>query len=390
MKVFKNSKRAKNNEPQPDFPSKLAPIHYDVKIDDLIFDPVSTEVIFYNPGTESIYEPLIAQNIESIEKIFADKGKNFIYLPKFNEQLQGDALKQRIEYEVPSWKGDVLAKSGALTYSDIKKAYGIPDDVQSPCLVRCMTPDTDRELRGWAGRYDPEKMSLGDAALSFSICILESQDKESLLSELRTYARHCYSPGVFYSIKPDKVREAEIEGEPADERFDDDIYLIGKEIRDRVKTLKSKGLSLYAIKRLVGEFYDNPSPLFIDKHNKILLPDYNNKEIKLSPIHKAVFFLFLKHPEGIYFKDLPNYRAELGKIYRSSTGRNDPDAIDESLDKLTDPLDNSINEKCARIKNAFVAEFKEDLAKWYFIDGRKGEKKTIKLPRDLVTWEIQE
>ena len=64
--------------------------------------------------------------------------------------------------------------------------------------------------------------------------------------------------------------------------------------------------------------------------------------------------------------------------------------VTDSINKLTDPYDNSINEKCARIKNAFVSEFREEVAQWYFIDGNRGEKKTIKLPRELVTWEIKD
>ena len=100
--------------------------------------------------------------------------------------------------------------------------------------------------------------------------------------------------------------------------------------------------------------------------------------------------MFLRHPEGIYFKDLGNYRDELSKIYNEITGRDDVAAIEESINKLTDPFDNSINEKCARIKNAFVSEFREEVAQWYFIDGNRGDKKTIKLPRELVTWEIKD
>jgi hypothetical protein len=48
---------------------------------------------------------------------------------------------------------------------------------------------------------------------------------------------------------------------------------------------------------------------------------------------------------------------------------------------------NSINEKCARIRSAFIREFDESLAKNYFVTGERGEPKKISLPRDLVVWE---
>ena len=54
---------------------------------------------------------------------------------------------------------------------------------------------------------------------------------------------------------------------------------------------------------------------------------------------------------------------------------------------MTNPLLNSINEKCARIRSAFVKEFDEGLAKNYFVTGERGEAKKVTLPQDLVVWE---
>ena len=48
---------------------------------------------------------------------------------------------------------------------------------------------------------------------------------------------------------------------------------------------------------------------------------------------------------------------------------------------------NSINEKCARIRGAFVGQFDNHIAKHYYIDGLRGEPKRIALPRELVVWE---
>ena len=59
----------------------------------------------------------------------------------------------------------------------------------------------------------------------------------------------------------------------------------------------------------------------------------------------------------------------------------------QSIEDVTNPLLNSINEKCARIRSAFVKKFDEGLAKNYFVTGERGEVKKIVLPRDLVIWE---
>ena len=55
--------------------------------------------------------------------------------------------------------------------------------------------------------------------------------------------------------------------------------------------------------------------MVITKDYKIILPHYNNMEIKMEPLAKAVYLLFLNHPKGILFKNLPDYRKELTKIY---------------------------------------------------------------------------
>ena len=60
--------------------------------------------------------------------------------------------------------------------------------------------------------------------------------------------------------------------------------------------------------------------------------------------------------------------------------------IRQSIDALTSPLSNSINEKCARIRAAFVSQFDESLAKYYYIDGKRGEAKKIILDRKLLEW----
>ena len=118
-----------------------------------------------------------------------------------------------------------------------------------------------------------------------------------------------------------------------------------------------------------------------------MLPDYNNMEIKMEPLVKAVYLLFLKHPEGIVFKCLPDYRKELAELYQKIRPLGLNERAIQSIEDVTNPCLNSINEKCARIRGAFVSQFDERLAEHYFIDGRRGQEKKIALPRDLVVWE---
>ena len=59
----------------------------------------------------------------------------------------------------------------------------------------------------------------------------------------------------------------------------------------------------------------------------------------------------------------------------------------KSIVNATDPLNNSINEKCAKIREAFLLKFHEGLAENYFVTGKRGEPKMIKLSKDLIKWE---
>jgi len=161
-----------------------------------------------------------------------------------------------------------------------------------------------------------------------------------------------------------------------------------KEAEERILELRRREVQLDWLRALIDE---KPvlSRLVITKDFRILLPDYNNKEIKMSPLPKAVFLLFLKHPEGIVFKQLHDYYSELMDIYKQLTNRVLEIRIRKSIRDLTDPTKNSINEKCSRIREAFLKEFDDRFAHHYYVTGQYGEAKKIILPRELVEWEEQ-
>ena len=141
------------------------------------------------------------------------------------------------------------------------------------------------------------------------------------------------------------------------------------------------------------------SPLVITEDYRFLLPGYGNREVQLSPIHKALYLLFLNHPEGIEFKNLSDHREELLALYRKIGNRIDPDKITETVNRLSNPLDNAINEKCSRIKAAFSDLMDEYQADYYIINSHvkrhQGSSmklwferlKIINLPRELVIYQ---
>ena len=137
------------------------------------------------------------------------------------------------------------------------------------------------------------------------------------------------------------------------------------------------------------------SRLVITEDYRFVLADYQ-KEVELQPVHKAVYLLFLAHPEGIEFKRLADYREELTKYYTATAKGLDRDKIIEGVDHLVNPLDNAINEKCSRIKKTFLDMMDEYTASYYIISSHTQKHfegsnriwyerlKIITLPRELV------
>ena len=177
------------------------------------------------------------------------------------------------------------------------------------------------------------------------------------------------------------MRNTDINNDEKQELYDSLV----KEVKEKVQKLKEFGMSEREITSLIHT--DQPVlTLTISKNYRIFLGD-DRIEVRMEPLVKAVYLLFLSHPEGIVFKDLPDYRAELTKIYSEVRPWGLSERALQSIEDVTNPLLNSINEKCARIRGAFVGQFDDHLARHYYIDGLRGEAKKITLPRDLVVWE---
>ena len=100
----------------------------------------------------------------------------------------------------------------------------------------------------------------------------------------------------------------------ADKAFTYESRQLVKEVMERIAKLRELGISVAVLEQLIHQ-EEKLSRLVITKDYDIYLPDYHNMEIKMAPLSKAVFFLFLRHPEGIIFKHLPDYHDELLGIY---------------------------------------------------------------------------
>ena len=129
------------------------------------------------------------------------------------------------------------------------------------------------------------------------------------------------------------------------------------------------------------------SRLRITTAGKLFLTDFDNREVKMDDLTKAVYFYFLRHPEGARLKELCEHEDEILHIYSGITGRDDPEKIRESVLNLLYPFGNALNVSISRIKKAFKDVVSDRIARFYYVYGPSGEIRTISLDRDLVIWE---
>ena len=229
-------------------------------------------------------------------------------------------------------------------------------------------------------------------------CRLEEEERESQIKRCEESATRPAKKSLterfmdfFSSSKDEDICKSasvaeDIAVDPDEERSLIDTERILRELRENVRKLRLEGVSLMAI----HEFIDKQEPLsrmVITEDYRIFLPDYNNMEIEMGALPKAVYFLFLRYPEGIIYKHMPDYYNELLGIYKQLRPNTDDARLNLTVTKVVNPLGNALNENIARIRKAFIDKFDEHLANNYIITGERGLQYYIPLDRELINWE---
>ena len=160
------------------------------------------------------------------------------------------------------------------------------------------------------------------------------------------------------------------------------------EVKDRIRKLKAYGVEDAEIAAAMNEEELFPQ-LVVTENYKVVLADGADTEIKMEPLVKAVYLLFLSHPEGIVLKCLPDYKKELTALYLLLRPYGMTDRVMRSIEDVTNPTLNSINEKCARIRKLFSEILPKSVARYYSISGKRGEAKKIDLVRASVVWKCK-
>lgn len=339
---------------------------------DLPFVPDIHDVIYVENEYDSLINGYIQEHYEKLKQLFLSKGMDFLYLPKTGGQV---IPKEVLQYMFPYLQTDVPLTNGNISIETLKR-YLLTGSIAGPALIHFIQKNPN--------------------SYCFSYCPLVPDSTVPLADQFEWYIHavsgHHYDGKPRYMLVPpqgDEIADVCFNDGDADSSSEYAVYMnteesvLVKEIRDRIHELRRRGYQLGLLHDLVEE-QPTLSRLVVDKDFRLFLPDYNNIEITMSPLPKAAYLLFLKHPEGIVFKQLHDYYDELLDIYKQISNRVMERNIESSIRDITDPTKNSINEKCTRIREAFLKQFDYVYAQHYFITGKRGEPKKITLPRDLV------
>ena len=398
---------------------------YTLGLKGLPFEPHPKQIIYVENTYDEQVNEFIQRNYDSICAHFAENGYEFVYLPLLSSQLDDEvrsyynptnnisknspikscfildfmAQPENRDQIMPSLiyckiglerkKGEESVMRGITidfaTLCDTTFSSLLADIVED--LMPKITPDD-------AKYYSRSHKSFADEGV---MCEAHQIDVSDSLDRSHAYIDEYHPPKSKTRSRSfwDKIcgfREEDVLLEDptplADDTFDEETKRLMWEVQVRIDELKRKGIEQYVLESIFRTPIA-PSHMVITSDYRILLPDYNDMEIEMTPLVKAVYILFLRHPEGIPFKCLCDYRKELLTIYSDVRGGWLTNEMKRSVESATDPYNNSINEKCARIREAFIKKFDERLIGPYIVRGERACPKGISLPREMVEWQTK-
>ena len=165
--------------------------------------------------------------------------------------------------------------------------------------------------------------------------------------------------------------------------IDEDSLRLINEIHWCLVELRKRGISTRTVREALLQ-RQTFSRLVVTSDFRILLPDFDNLEVQMTPLTKAVYLLFLRHSEGISLKRISEHREELMSIYSKMKPNINPARRAKQIEDLVDPTHNSLNEKLSLIRRSFARVLDEALLEQYIVTGTKGEVRRVLLSNSLI------
>lgn len=119
---------------------------------------------------------------------------------------------------------------------------------------------------------------------------------------------------------------------------------------------------------------------------RIFLPEFNELELKMTPLVRTLYIFFLAHPEGIRLKEISDHSKELAQIYSLVKPGADDRLAAQSISDLISPCSDSLQQKLSMSRKAIRRQIlNRPTAERYMITGHPGGLYRIALPTELIT-----
>lgn len=365
----------------------------------LLPSPKSSVIYVGSEGNESI-EFFIHKNLEKISQFFKEAGCEFIFHPAMKNEKSDTVRKELtsdLSYFLPNWSGveyefanQIIDIDSSVFYRGICQSYNLKK-INPPLFLRIS--------EGYIDNFNIAPYPIN--------CKKQQIDKElsEVISNMLYPSKERYrpDPSIPISLYDPSIIKGQLKYD-ADIAFNEEASRISREVALQIQMLIRMGqnkalLNIYNIlinqtklhspelgkkfNELNSVIKTPISRIVVDTHHRILLPDFKNLEIKMTPLPKTLYLLFLQHPDGLMLHDLVDYRKELYSIYGRITNSSCTYEIRKRINDMTDMSNNSVNEKCSRIKEAFIKNMDDSIAKNYYITGERGKVKRIHLQKNL-------
>ncbi len=360
------------------------------------FPFLEDKIIYIGDENDEFIHLFIVENYNWIQQQATSKGCTFIYFPELiKNQPDLDVISNYIRYCYPGVPTDFITQ-----FESIQSTIS-PEEIQNLFLSYINlpafnTPGLLRNQGSIRGRSDNE------------YTLFTFDDGKTAKEQFEYYFNYLRSAddnsGVFFSLKP--------KDSSVDSLFDVEAQKLTEDVIQKIDWLKKEGLN-GMLAEIAYRLFNDTNNKFIEKPEsgkqilrlnefatpelsclriewvskydfQITLPDYGNRIVEMPRLPKALYYFFLQHPEGVMLNSLADYKGELLSIYERISNKGDKEEIARNINRLIDPLDNSVNVNCSRIKNAFVKLMSDRLAKYYYISGWRGEPKKVNLSPDLI------
>lgn len=189
---------------------------------------------------------------------------------------------------------------------------------------------------------------------------------------------------LLYSGAGEMLAEPEVDYGGMLERMEaSELLALMEKVQER---LTAMGVSTEIDKVMPDPLEAEPVELYIDRQYTIRTGASDGPALPLRPLVKALFILFLRHPEGILLKQRDQYRQELEEIYAVISPNTAVEEVRARIGRLVNLQDNSFSEKASVLNARLEVLLPPGTAENYKIQGYNGHPRRVPLNPLHVHW----